>query len=161
VGVSNEKNMLYNGIKNAEYAAEVEREGAKLFKSWRQWDAGIRVFCPLVDSAFFDDSGGISAGNKNLTELNLAMADYNSLIKKGLNLPLYKADSSLSINQTIPYESIALLKIRLNHGVSTGQKDGRKYRQIAENMLLLAIDSQLFVEFTPGKTIVYEKEIKE
>jgi nucleoside-diphosphate kinase len=160
-GVSNENKLLYNGIKNAAFAKQVEKEGARLFKPWYNWNTGLTLFYPLIDSAFFDDSGELDSDGKGLTELNLAVANHDMLVKDGIKVSSYIKDNFISIADTVPYKDIALLKARVRHPETYSQKELRRYRQIAELMLLQTIDSQVFVNFTPGKTTIHEKDIKE
>jgi nucleoside-diphosphate kinase len=158
---SNKRKFLFNGIKKPEYAREVEQEGVKLIsRSWHQWDVGIRVFHPAIDSALFDDSGGLDITNKSFTELDIAITNYDLLAKQNLSISGYMADVPVYAYQIIPYQDLALMRVKIKHLSGKDNVQIRKYRQIAERKMLQLIDCQIFSGFTPGKTIMYEEDIR-
>jgi hypothetical protein len=165
INSSNEKKILYHGVKSSNSIEKIIQQGIKpLSPESRQcsfWSTGLRLFYPIDnDSTFFCWSGGYFSNNSSITELNLAITSYDLLSKKGIKLPKYKDDSHIKIWEIVPYETISLLSIKLKHQPTTEHIKLRKHRQRAEQMLLKSIDSQVNVMFSPGKIIPYFEEIK-
>lgn len=177
VKVSNEKKFLYHGRKNVRDKDAIVREGLKPVtpeggdgEFCRFFSTGLGLFYPFYDSSFFNYSG--NGSNPNEIELNLAMTNYDLLASAGLSLPPYERESQLIIKETIPFNAIAMLNVRLRHpglimtnpeipaDKNESIRTGRKYRQIAEQMLLMGIASQLYNEFTPGKIVEYSRDIR-
>lgn len=153
VNLSNEKKLLYHGIKKGQYAEIIKQEGIRPLTpecGWCSfWSSGLSLFHMAIDSPFFRYSGGYSKELKG-QELNLAITSYDLLSKRGIKLPKFKKDSQIKIHETIPYEDLAILNVKLRH-----EEPGRKYGQMAEQILLELIISQT-KSLTPGQTIVSE-----
>jgi nucleoside-diphosphate kinase len=162
---SNMKGLLYHGVKNRDSIPKIEKQGLKPLTPESGlasfWATGLSLFYPLMDSPFFRYSGEHSPNHPELCELNLAVSSYKGLALKGHSLPTYQFDTQLLIKETIPYDSLAIINIKVEHPVTEDTKTLRGYAKKAEQMLLRAIDSQLTGQFTPGNTIRYHKRIKE
>lgn len=175
VHVSNERKFLYHGRKKVKNPEAIISEGLKPVTPeggglCRFFSTGLELFYPSVDSPFFNYSGNWK--NSNEVELNLAITNHDLLSSLGLNIPPYKNDSQLAIKETIPFNAISMLNIRLIHPESIinpkipvnkdkSIKTERGYRQIAEQMLLMGIINQLYNEFTPGRIVKYFRDIKQ
>lgn len=156
---SNEKRIMYHGIKRAEDVDRIKTLGISPLPpegACSYWSTGIALFHPAIDSPFFNYSGDFI--NANLCELNLALTSYELLKTKNINVPPYESDSQLTIKEDVPFETITLLNIKVEHPESEKTDELRKYRRRAEHLLLRAIDSRLIGKFEPGKIIsCYEK----
>jgi len=164
VGESNEKGMLYHGIKKSKNVDKIRREGLKPLTPesgpCSLWSTGIALFCPPDDSPFFRYSGSYSKDHPDICELNLAMSSHTLLSKIDLHLAPYEKDSQVGINEVVPYEAIAILNVKVKHPLSDSHEVLRKYRQAAEQMLLMAVDAQIHGAFSPRKVVKYFKEVK-
>lgn len=157
--VSNQKRMLYHGIKNPEIAAKVLTEGIKPMSpelgGCSFWATGNNLFFPTDDSVLFNHSGQYNRGGS--IECTIAMTNYSSLCA-GQNPLKFEANSQIVMHEVLKPESFALLKVKIAHIRDYEPAKLRKERQAAENVMLRAIDSQLFEKFTPGTAVTYEKE---
>ena len=158
INYSNKNKLIYHGIKKGKYAEKIKQEGIKPLTpecGWCSfWSTDQSLFQAPIDSPFFRWSGGYSRELEG-QELNLAVTSYELLEKRGIKLPVYKEDSQILLYDTIPYEDIVILNIKLK-----SKNRGRKYGQITEQMLLELIIQQISEGITPGQTITVSKEIK-
>ncbi len=163
VDTSNEQKILYHGIKRGSNIEKIKKEGLRPLTPESGpcsfWSTGIALFNPAIDSPFFRYSG--DSCDPEISELNLVITNYDLLFEKGLNLPGYNEDSQILIKEIVPYETLALLGVKVKHPSSDGHNILRIYRQTAEQMLLKAILAQIYGVFSPGKMTSYFKEIKE
>jgi hypothetical protein len=161
IKISNKKKIFYHGIKKGEYVEKIKKEGIKPLTPESGpcsfWSTGSSLFYPRMDSPFFNYSGSYS--RPDTCELNLAITSYDLLFERGIHLPKYKEDSQITIEEVVPPEVITILNVKVRHPPSTKPSTLRKYRQVAEEMLLSAIAAQIHT-FTPGKVIKYFKEIR-
>jgi nucleoside-diphosphate kinase len=159
-GVSNEKRMLYHGIKTQEGSAGALAEGVKPMSpelgKCSFWAAGKSLFLPLEDSVFFNYSGGYN--RKGLMECNIAVTNFDMLRSMCIQAPEFKDNSQFIFTETIPSEAFALLKVKIAHIKDDSHPKLRKERQEIEKVLLRAIDYQIFEKFTPNQAITYEKD---
>jgi hypothetical protein len=161
VDTSNEKKILYHGIKRGSSIKQIKKEGLKpltpesVYCSF--WATGMALFNPTNDSPFFTYSASTSPYDPEICELNLAVTKYDLLTQKGLILE-YKEDSQIRIKEIVPYDALALINVRVKHPFSEDHL--RRFMTTAEQMLLKAIVAQIYGVFSPGKTIKHFKEIK-
>lgn len=162
VDTSNEQKILYHGIKDGNNIDKIKENGLMPLTPESGycsfWATGVALFNPPIDSPFFRYSGSNST-DPLVCELNLAMANYNSLSENGISLPDYRENSQILIHETVPYESIALIRVKVSHPQSNDQQTLRKYRQTAEQLLLRAIITQTHGAFSPGEIMDYSVRI--
>ena len=150
VNISNEKKILYHGIKrNIEL---VTKEGVKPLTPDSEycsfWATGVALFDNPYDSPFFRYSGGYS-DKLNCTNLNLVITTYDLLAKNDIQLSDYKKDSRIKIKETISPNDISILTVN----VKQSNTNLRESRQIAERILLKNISSQISDELSLGQVI--------
>lgn len=160
VQASNEKRMLYHGIRNPKDIASILDKGIMPITpegDCSYWATGLALFHPEDNSPFFNFSG--SHVMPDACELNLAIASHDLLSKEGIKAD-YNADSQLIIKENVPFRAFALVNVMLKHPEASEHQRLRSYRQQAEKLLLRAIILQLYSGFTPGKIAKYSGEIK-
>lgn len=165
---SNHQQMLYHGIKDPGSVGRIVKEGLKpltpeTFSSC--WATGIKLFFPPDDSPLFTYSGMYLPDECNL---NIAMAEFGDVkgIKRLLSpkMPLISAyyhDSQILVKDAVPFESMVIINVVLRHSQTQDNSMLRKYCQKAEQMMIAAIRSQLYDDFTPGKIVKYNDDKKE
>ena len=157
--VSNERKIIYHGIKAGKNSARALTEGIRPmspeFGGCSFWATGKNIFLPLDDSVLFNYSGGYN-GNKSI-ECSIAMTDFRTLSQNGISLPEFRADSQFTFNETINLGLFVLLKVKVANIKDNNHVKLRKERQEIEKILLRGIDYQIFGNFTPGHSVTYEK----
>ncbi|VVB78017.1 Uncharacterised protein [uncultured archaeon] len=140
---SNNKKLIYHGIKRPKYIEPILYEGIKPLTpeggDCSFWATGTAVFYPSTDSVLFDWSGNCVTDEK--TELNIAIASYDKLSEElGKEfLSSYEKDSQIRIYKTVPKLSFNLLSVGLNHPKAADIPEGRNYRQIAERVMVVGL----------------------
>jgi len=143
VELSRRHRVIYHGIKNRESVKQISKYGLKpitpMSGPCSSWSTGLALFEPDMNSPFFNYSGNYSEKEPNVCELNLAIAKYDSLQKKGVRLSQYEEDPQINAYDVIPPEELTLIKVRIAHPITDDSEVLRSYRQLAEQQLLGAI----------------------
>jgi hypothetical protein len=150
VELSNKHKVMYHGIKDSRSVESINKNGLAPItpESFGNgpasfWSTGLALFEPDIDSPFFNYSGGSSRENPSVCELNLAMARYDPLAMRGVELTPYENDYQVNAYSAVPSDEIELIKVRLSHPAYDDDKAARKCRQVCELELLGAIYQKL------------------
>ncbi|MFH1455633.1 MAG: hypothetical protein ABIF40_01660 [archaeon] len=157
INQSNERKVLYHGIKYIKNVPKILEEGLKpLTPEGGQcsfWATGKSLFIPMMDSPFFHYSGSYNPKQPELTELNLAFTLYDNLQQAGIVLPTYENDSQIRIHETVPKNLFTILQVKFYHV----PKVRRANRQTAEIELLDLIKQLL--QYPDLLTPIYTSQI--
>jgi len=127
---SNERKILYHGVKRQADLEQVLREGV-LPKTPEGgycsfWATGNSLFTPMEDSPLFCYSGNREHATK--TELRLVMVRYEDMDRNELDE--FKPHGQLQVHSVVSPDKISIVKAIVAH--PEPESHGRVYRQAAE-----------------------------
>ncbi len=162
VKTANEKKMLFHGIKRPHYAEKIRRQGVKPLTPeggpLSFWSTGLEMFHPMIDSAFFRWSGEFDPERPDICERNLAVTEYAVLEEFIEKLPQFKEDGYCTIPETVPYDAIALINVKIEHLPTEDHYQARRIGQEAEKLLLKGVMGQVYGKLAAGTTIEFHLE---
>jgi len=159
IKISNEKKILYHGVKRRNEVGNVICEGVKPLtphgKGCSYWSTGLSLFHPDMDSPFFCYSGRYCKENPDICELNMVIASYDILSER-LKLPDYKKDSNILICDVVHQDCFSFISIK----VKGPKKSSKKQYELANHILLEEIHKNITLKkFPAGKIIKRQEEI--
>lgn len=172
VNASNDKKLLYHGIKRSKNAEKIRSEGLKPLTTESGpcsfWSTGIKIFYEANDCPFFTYSGRpeyppnpFVQMKYDCCELNLAITSYDLLKEKGLILDDYREDSQIKIQDTVPYDAMIILNVKVKHAPCTLNEIKGEHRRRAEQILVKMIEEQVKDKLSFGKRISKVEDFKD
>lgn len=127
IRASNDGKHIFHGVKRYKDVAGVEQEGILPLTpeggNVSYWTCGFRIFgssldnprlVNLFDTPFFNYSH--SRGVNNLSQMTIAVSNYEQLYQAGILEKPFKNDSYLTISKPVSVENIALLIVQTGAG---------------------------------------------